>query len=759
MGAKRAVAIPIRNAGGVTCGELWLYVLPTGKQDEAVLWDMTDDLDADPTLEPFQILEGQSYRYRFEMPGLPEQIVIETSHPGVFEPHVESGREGRLNARLHTGSITVRVQVMDGVEIGTLAFEVRSKKFDYLHHYRWMLQDIAAELTETLMERFGTAEQRFDLAETKPASITYQQFAFLKHLISGDSFEAAVHQILARPHRAWVEEQEWRAPGQGIRGGGNLARQLMAATGRKVPWSGGPRPFLPAEVRMTRTDETLDTPENRFIKFALTRWRDLAAEVERSLANEKESGPVIRGKREVRAVLERLDELLASRLFAGVGRLRQVPVGSQVLQKRAGYRDLFRAYVQFESAASLTWDGGDEIYQAGLRNVATLYEYWVFLKLRRSIAALCEEHLHEEALFEVKGGLHVRLRRGETIMVSGECSRHGRRLRLELYFNRSFTRDQASSWTLKLVPDCSLRILPAGADASPLDEVWLHFDAKYRIKTTSESDTPDQERESVSEGEDGLQKTGSAQENDLLKMHAYRDAIHRTAGAYVIFPGSADQPRPFRRYEEILPGLGAFPLQPVHDGEPTGLVDLHQFLSDVLDHTASQYNQHARTRYWERRITMDGSPVERVRPMAPFLVRPPADTQVILGDVKDEAHHDWIKAHGLYNLRADSGGGTVGLHARELAADLVVLYSVPMGLVEVWKVDGPPLLLGRSDLADRHYPNPRGTHYLCLQISPLPWSEWDTEDILRRVEVIRSGQTPTPLHGAPMATTWLELLS
>ena len=67
---------------------------------------------------------------------------------------------------------------------------------------------------------------------------------------------------------------------------------------------------------------------------------------------------------------------------------------------------------------------------------------------------------------------------------------------------------------------------------------------------------------------------------DILKMHAYRDAIPRTAGAYVLYPGTKD--RTYRYGDEILPGLGAFPLYPKDDNsdeEP-----IRQFLASVAEY-------------------------------------------------------------------------------------------------------------------------------------------------------------------------------
>ena len=35
----------------------------------------------------------------------------------------------------------------------------------------------------------------------------------------------------------------------------------------------------------------------------------------------------------------------------------------------------------FELAAKLIWQGGEDVYGAGKKDIATLYEYWLFFKL------------------------------------------------------------------------------------------------------------------------------------------------------------------------------------------------------------------------------------------------------------------------------------------------------------------------------------------------------------------------------------------
>src|SRR5204863_9454070 len=164
-----------------------------------------------------------------------------------------------------------------------------------------------------------------------------------------------IHQIVARPHVSWEEEEESGSPARGVRISGSLARQL-AREGNRIPCPSRLRlgiTSLPQEIVWTRTETTVDTPPNRFVKFALTRWRDVLLAIRGGLLSTVQGIAAKRGIREVGVVLDRLDEVLGEEVFREVGDLAAFPAGNQVLQKREGYRDVLRAYLQFELAAKL----------------------------------------------------------------------------------------------------------------------------------------------------------------------------------------------------------------------------------------------------------------------------------------------------------------------------------------------------------------------------------------------------------------------
>jgi hypothetical protein len=344
------------------------------------------------------------------------------------------------------------------------------------------------------------------------------------------------------------------------------------------------------------------------------------------------------------------------------------------------------------------------------------------------------------------GGLGLTLTRGQGTAVRGTARRLGRALSLELWFNRTFAPgDTDGSWSRAMRPDLSLRV-QALDQAPPLPPVWIHLDAKYRVDRLAELlGEPDEAPLEAGRG--------TALREDLLKMHAYRDAIRRSAGAYVLYPGEAAVD--LRTYHELLPGLGAFALRPTSAGTVDGAAGLRRFLEDVLDHLASQGTQHARSRFWEEASHTPETRVDRPVPTASFLRRPPADTLVLLGYVKSAEHLDWIVREQRYNLRADSRRGALSLGARELGAELLVLDGPALEAPRLFRLGEPPEVADRAELLRRGYPEPRGERYLLL-----PLGEALSASGLERARVAEARarlgvDRPT---GAPLALSWLDLV-
>jgi hypothetical protein len=350
-----------------------------------------------------------------------------------------------------------------------------------------------------------------------------------------------------------------------------------------------------SHVEASEVSSTPDNAENRFIKFALLAFNGFL----RRIADQTTLLSIdVRSRflAEVDLLRKRIDHFTRADLFRQVGDLTSLPLGSTVLQRREGYREVYEAWLRFGLAARLTWAGGDAAYGAGQRDAATLYEYWAFFRLLSIVSDVCRIIPPKGArlLERTADGFGLRLRRGKGVAVDGVVTRPSGDLRVRLDYNRTFrpsTPVRAGSWTRRMRPDYTLSLWPASlseSDAETTHEiVHVHFDAKYRVEFIDqlfgreESLFKQEEQEASAELEEESIGSGRYKREDLLKMHAYRDAIRRSYGAYVLYPGTVDQR--WELYHELLPGLGAFVLRPGRDNAV-----LDDFIRALVEHVADR---------------------------------------------------------------------------------------------------------------------------------------------------------------------------
>lgn len=730
-----SLSFPLKDAAGHDRGELVVSELPGGPPFSA------DDSAA--------LREGQRYRYDVRVVG----SLAHLEPAELFDPDDFTLRQGRINPGQHVGTLVVVVHC-DDAEPASASIEVAPTKLNQIDEYRRMLSEITTHAAEAVLQGFAPSALEA-AAATRGAELLYQRFVILESQLRSDTFAAAIGRVLGNPHVEWMTVAERRGPGSAFPVGPAFGR-AFSAPGPRRPWlTGRNRPALatmPTTLERAKHETTLDTVPNRFVKYALEAWRAVAQSMRDGLAlgdPTLQPGPVRRGLRAADEVLDALDEILSRPFFRQVGTLDRFPSSSQVLLKREGYRQLLHMFVLVEAGLELPWESDTEdLYSPSLRTVSTLYEIWSYLTLVDIVGTVCGQPQTAHAFTPGANGLSLRLRTGAASAIRWQAVRRGRPLEVLLMFNSQFASGRGS-WTAPMKPDCSIRIRPlasvTGPTATSLD-IWVHFDAKYRF-TGPPIDL------AAEEDDDEILSRGTAKRADLLKMHAYRDAIHRTAGAYILYPGDVtiDQ----RQFSETLPGLGAFPLRPGADGTH-GVEAISRFLIDVLDHVADQASQHERDRFWRAQIY--AAPAQehpRLSP-APFLDRPPADTDVLIGYVRGHRHWAWIEQTRSYNVRADDRTGALGLGSRELSAPLIVLYERTgdtyrvLGLVR----SGEWRAADRQDLADTGYPEPRGRLYLVTQIDRIPATPpWFTDIAIDALKP--AGIT----HGAPFAVTWLDLMS
>ncbi len=705
-----------------------------------------------------QVLEDTDYYYEWMLDhGRGEHAqTLHTDIDEVFQAN-EDRRRGRLRPKRETGTLRGELRDDRG-PIGRFELEVRSKKLDYLNEYQWMLRDITETFSDAILQRFAASSHSFDPDTGRPARSLYQRFAFLKASLARDELRDALQLIFSQPHLRWAAVEERRPPGSGLPPSSSVARQI-AKPGPRIPWAEGARigiGSLPQRMASARTVPDVDTPPNRFVRHALEHWRSVVAELGTRMDKAKDSGAVARGRCECRTLLATLDAMLEEPLMREVSRLKTFPTGNQVLQKKPGYRTVLKTFLLGELAANLTWEGGEEVYGIGKRDVATLYEYWAYLALAKILGDVTGTPLDLSTLLvATSSAVAVKLEAGSTAVVRGTFQVGETPLDIALYFNRRFRPGSSDeTWTREMRPDCSLRISVERGYQPPLEPVWLHFDAKYRVEDVKGLFGDPDATAGPQPDTSGEKPNTESKRSDLLKMHAYRDAIRRSLGAFVLYPG--EKTDSMRRYpRELLPGLGAFPLRPDPHGSPKGSAEISRYLSQVLELLSNRSSRQERHRYWTRRIY--DRPAADPPPPPGWETSPPADLRVTLGYVRSPEHMAWIAQQRQYNLRAGTRPGAVELDSPVLDGHLLLLYPRDGAAVRAWRPAGKVSIRTKTWMHEQGYPHdPRGEAYLCLGLAE---EVTDTLPSWLEAELLRQLARRTKRRiGSPVSVTWGELV-
>jgi predicted component of viral defense system (DUF524 family) len=274
--------------------------------------------------------------------------------------------------------------------------------------------------------------------------------------------------------------------------------------------------YVPLKVYQREFIESLDNPENRFIKKfmdIILYWYD---ELERLNILEENSSH----KEQIERLRNYVRYLRADPLFSDVGEMSIFPASSQVLLKRDGYRECLNIYRLLHLARIPIFNSIQEAIDN--RRIDQLYEYWCFFKLSELLAKVISGEGAKpkfRLIQTTKGGLG-----DETIAELGNG--------YTLVYNKTWKKGE-ESYSVSLRPDFSL--IKDG-------KLEVVFDAKFRfdLKIKEDSEREVLEIEDLEEAEEEAISGGNferiAKFEDIYKMHTYRDALQCRA-AFVVYPG------------------------------------------------------------------------------------------------------------------------------------------------------------------------------------------------------------------------------
>ncbi|MBB5032126.1 DUF2357 domain-containing protein [Prosthecobacter vanneervenii] len=671
------------------------------------------------------------------------------------------------------------LKLMRGNEVVACgAVEVRSIKLRYREHYRGMLNCIAEKCMGLLLDSRAPTRLRLSSAWKDNRAMLEQQLEFLRHTLESVAFRGAVDEVLRNPHRLLENEAQEQSISRPFKPGRDFVRQLGKAGDRIALPEGHPLramhpalTSLPVRIQVMKRTDFLDTGENRFVKMVLVEFRDFLAEVAGMLgrdATDAVNTDNVRLLREVARLRSRLDTLLGRGFLPDVSRPELLPLGSPVLQRKPGYREILNLWLQFHVGAQLAWDGGNEIWRGGARNVATLYEYWLFFQLEALFRSKfeCTAPLHS-VLVEKDAGLpRLKLQRGIELQspIGGALSASAKRtLKAEFHFNKKFARNRdhqkGGSWTRGVQPDYTITIWPAEFDRNEAEAcdmlVHVHFDAKYRVENvqvmfgSEEDDDFIQDRAATEKS-----PPTAAKYADLLKMHAYRDAIRRSAGAYVLYPGMPGDGKKFAEFEgfhEVLPGLGAFAIRPRSDGTADGMEALRIFLDEVIEHLSNRTTARERaTFHTAESYKLHEAPVpygnlvlaERDEMSDTGRALPPAEHHVVVAWYNSPEQLEWTLKSGFAVVRLGDRPGSWNVSPEFASARHVLLFThkrkVADGLLRLKDSKPGYRVFTANDLKGSGYPGAAsGEIYAIFEVEPdhaFDGKKWDGVELGKKLE-------------------------
>lgn len=664
----------------------------------------------------YQLQEGCFYEYC-----LPSGYCLEVSDI-VRESRINRSN-GRIIPNVYVGSFRIAIKKIDSnIQCGELSLEIRSFKTSYRNDYRSMLLDISERCTELLMQYNSPVSQIVEVDFGQDSRILYQRFVFVKSLIENEEFKESIHKIISSPTTSWAESVKDRDI-RGVRRINSRSIKQIAKNSNRI-YIPNNNPLkkrlsdVPRTIQANYKTDTIDNPENRFIKYALSSFQLFCAD----FINRTPIGTKI--NIEAKDLEARIEQHLAHTIFKSISSTDSLPLNSPVLHRKEGYREVFKTWLMFDLAAKLVWHGGDDVYDAGKKDVAQLYEYWAFFKLLDSVSEVFQispKHINS-LIEETKNGLGLKLKQGRHLPIQGIYTGATRKFNIELSYNKTFSGSssypEGGSWTRSLRPDYTLSIWPYEVSQSQaeIEEliVHLHFDAKYKIDNITSIfnsvDSLDEERLE--------QKHGSYKRADLLKMHTYRDAIRRTAGAYILYPGSELVSR--KGFHELLPGVGAFTLVPSKADDGTS--DLKKFLRDILDHFLNRISQRETMSFRTYEVHKEQTKVSLNAHLPETFGKNrnllPDNTYVLIAYYKSKEHYDWIIKNGLYNARLEGGRGSLPLGPNQVGAKYLLLHSKGSTTTgDIFSIQQNPTILSKQDLVDMAYPGePSREFYLAYRV-------------------------------------------
>ncbi len=495
--------------------------------------------------------------------------------------------------------------------IGQSFIDVHSRKLNFETSYRGMVLRLSKELAGLLADaRSATHIPYTSTSDTlEQFQWMHQQLEILRAIIEHPEYTEALERVFRYPHEKLDDEYIKHSVQRQKRWQTNEIHQLLHSHPQQsIPVGHILQTYginqVATHVITPRRVRTLNTIENRFIKYSLTDYLQFSTHVYTKLASLKNKSGWESTLQLAERLSNKLQQHLSHTFFNDIDDIQQIPFHSPVLQRKAGYRELLRWWIRFHSSMDARWANSSDIFVAGNRKTETLYEYWLFFVLIDVFEAYCGPVGNRHQFFHTEENGIITIKHSNK-PIQGSFTHNNSCYIMQLSYNTTYKGEKVNaSWTVDMRPDYTFTIWPAlfENEKQALDNnklIRVHFDAKYRVNNVDEIFN-NQDDDETGEDQDTITSppltTKAYKRDDIRKMHAYNDAIHHTIGVFVLFPGIDRAYKLFKRYPSShFPSIGAFSMSPDNEGSVQSLHNLHDLFRQIFDGLAEHFRIHDQT--------------------------------------------------------------------------------------------------------------------------------------------------------------------
>ena len=584
----------VRSAAQTYCaysssrkGTLKLLDLPAGKNELVAQNDEIVPCEEWPQSWPV-LFETCKYQFAVEFKqGL--DISIEKQYPHVRHQLKSIGE----NFKFYSSSSD------SGILVGDIDFLNSPGKFSFafdywdadglLHHEKMELYVASPKLDtkNDLQQIMALINQEYENYIYDYLTLTFSSFALQRsvknnHIIWLSIFRSVVDEyfrnvrfVMSRPNNKPVRKTYHARP-ERIRRWSQREEERYRNMGQDAEMH---------YFRYEQTENTINTRENRFVKYTLhvlgKKFREVFSELG-ALPNVMDA--------EERQLLEdyqrQFKRLETSPFFQKVGEFEGFRQESAILQQRMGYSKIYKAWLMLKNSLELI-DGKTDI---GMKQIWELYEIWCFLVMKRLIAKVLgldlqkpNNHVREDK----SKMLNTIVKSEMTHVIEFDNVKNGDKVCLEYQHTYNRRTKEFSTTTTEQRPDIVVTIKKK--DGFVLTYL---YDAKYRVQDDARDGELD---EGVS-----IDVADYPLPDAINQMHRYRDAIYYSMktevrpsakeiiGGYILFPGRVVGDEIYGRYfyQSIRKvNIGAFPLLPATKENEDDIIQcdlLERHLREIL---------------------------------------------------------------------------------------------------------------------------------------------------------------------------------